>query len=181
MKEYIKEFINNVLLKNGISVMIPENEASNYAFFFIGPQMLYFQEDYFNGQIRFSTVHKPCKKYGTGFSLSNPYEGPAIETVDIQYLSNLPKLYSQIWKNKKVEKYSSFNDYLNSPTNQILKYKILEGNNNFLINFEGRSNKAIGKFYNFKRTVNAADANKAILKLYNSFEHIRVNSISQLT
>jgi hypothetical protein len=181
MKEYIKEFINNVLLKNGISVMLPENEASNYAFFFIGPQMFYFQKDYFNGQIRFSTVHKPCKKYGTGFSLNDPYKGPAIETVDIEYINNLRKLYFDIWRNKNVEQYKSFNEYLNSPINQILKYKILEGNNNFLINFEGRSNKAIGITKNYLRTVNAQDANKAILKLYNNFEHIRVNSISQLT
>ena len=185
MKPYIKEFINEIFLKNGISVMI-ENDTntgnySNYGFFFIGLQMFYFQEDIFSGQIRFSTNHKPCRKYGTGFALHNPYEGPAIETIDINYLNNLPKLYSQIWKNKKVEKYTNFDEYQSYPTNQILKYKILEGNNNFLINFEGRSNKAIGITKNYLRTVNAQDANKAILKLYNNFEHIRVNSISQLT
>ena len=181
MKPYIKEFIDNILLKKGISVMIPDAEASNYGFFFIGPQMFCFQEDIFQGQIRFLTIHKPCKKYGNGFSLNDPYKGPAIETVDFQYLSNLPKLYSQIWKNKKVEKYSSFEDYLNSPINQIIKHFILEGNNNFLINFEARAINAIGITKNYLRTINAPDANKAILKLYNSFEHIRVNSIIQLT
>ena len=181
MKKYIKEFIDNVLLKNGISVMIPENEADNYGFFFIGPQMFYFQEDIFYGQIRFGTKNKPCKKYGTGFSINNPYEGPKIETIDINYIVNLPKLYSQIWKHKKVEKYSSFDEYLNSPINQIIKHRILEGNSNFLINFEARAVNAIGITKNYLRTVSAENANNAILKLYDKFEHITVNSISQLT
>jgi hypothetical protein len=51
----------------------------------------------------------------------------------------------------------------------------------YLINFEGRSNKAIGITKNYKRIVNALDINKAILKLYNNFEHINVNSISEIT
>jgi len=135
MKPYIQDFIQNVLLGNGIDVMIPEDEHSNYAMFFVDGQMFYFQEDYFQGNLRFSSNHKPSQGVGTGLGLHSPYEGIAIEDVTIEYIKDLPKLRSRIWgRSPQIKKisgfYNSFEDYLNAPVNRILKYKILRATQN---------------------------------------------------
>lgn len=135
MKKYILELIENVFLKNGIEVMIHDKESSNFGHFFIGEKMFYFQEDCFEGQIRFSSEHKPCKNLGTGLSILDPYKGIPAENITIEYLNNLPILCNQIWggrirqNSEQPKYYNSFEDYLKSPINRILKYKILKANN----------------------------------------------------
>lgn len=128
MKPYLKEFIDNVLLKNGIDVMIPKDERSNYAMFFVGGQMFYFQEDHFEGQLSFSSCHIPQKGLGSGLGLHTPYHGIVVDSVDIDYINNLPKKLTQIWRIQlnQVKKYTSFEHYLSNPVNKILKYTILK-------------------------------------------------------
>ena len=97
MKTYIKEFIDNVLIKNNIPVMVPVNKHSNYAFFFVSKQMFKLQEDYIEGKIRFSTVNEPTENIGSSFALNEPYHGICVGDINIEYILNLPKLKNQKW------------------------------------------------------------------------------------
>lgn len=69
---------------------------------------------YFSG-VNFSSVHKPDKDIGTGFRVSGEFADP--EKLDICF-RNYPA-----WPtNKNVVKYKSWEEYISSPINRILKY-----------------------------------------------------------
>lgn len=68
------------------------------------------------GGLSYATVHKPCKKAGTGFGLSgfNGYEKADILRINQTFI-NRPEWASQY----SVEKYKGWEEYAN---NRILKY-----------------------------------------------------------
>lgn len=69
---------------------------------------------YFGG-ITFSSVHKPDKEIGTGFRVSGEFADP--EKLDICFRS-----YPSWPTSKNVIKYKSWDEYISSPINRILKY-----------------------------------------------------------
>lgn len=128
MKAYLTQWIEETLLNNGIDVMIPENENSNYGFFFYENIMFYFQEDHFSEQIRFSSHHIPSRGNGSGFGIDQPYEGKHFSNINYENIKELPKKLRKTWGRElsKVKFYTSFEDFMNKET--ILKYKVLKSN-----------------------------------------------------
>jgi len=70
---------------------------------------------YFGG-VNFSSVHKPNKEVGTGFRLSGEFAEP--ELLDICFRTK-PDWYV---KDSNIVKYESWEEYVSSPINRILKY-----------------------------------------------------------
>lgn len=69
---------------------------------------------HFSG-VNFSSVHKPDEEIGTGFRVSGEFADP--EKLDICF-RNYPS-----WPtNKNAVKYKSWEEYVSSPINRILKY-----------------------------------------------------------
>lgn len=48
----------------------------------------------------------------------------------------------------------------------------------YKITFEGREKGAIGKFYKFTKTVKASDFKKALLSLYDNYDHIHPKTVN---
>lgn len=70
---------------------------------------------YFSG-VNFSTVHKPNQSVGTGFRTSGEFADP--ERIDLCFRT-YPEWYVS---DKNVVKYKSWDEYISSPINRILKY-----------------------------------------------------------
>jgi hypothetical protein len=113
--ELLENFLTT-LKENGFNVYVPEN-PSTYAHFVKDNNIGYVQVGYFGG-LEFSTVHKPCNRYGTGFGLNhdNGIIDPTIEDAEKAFAC------SPDWGNPNVEKYKSWDEYISSPVNQIIKY-----------------------------------------------------------
>lgn len=84
----------------------------------------------FGGGLRFSTMHKPNIKIGTGYSIQDQYAGiyePTIENA-FEALAIKPNwAYSGINSHDpQPVKYKGLEDYFKTPTNQILKYDIIQ-------------------------------------------------------
>ncbi len=118
-------------------------------------------------------IHIPMQ-YGYG----EQYEHEAKEAINNL---GILKIEGPLWRYCKENNIQLRSSKFENCKEKELRLQDKENEKSYLINFEGRSNKAIGITKNYKRTVTALDINKAILKLYNNFEHIRVNSIRQLT
>jgi hypothetical protein len=108
-----------LLLEAGYKLIVPE-QPSTYFTFNKGNRFGYVQSDeYLNNT--FTTVHRPCKRYGTGFRM--------------QELDNKLKLYNatetletfipRIWANdpdiKEIKFYSSLEQYLADPLRGVKK------------------------------------------------------------
>ena len=78
----------------------------------------YIQANYYGG-LDYSTVHKPCKRFGTGFGLNNGILGDPLSIDLIHQCLGLTRCWASYYK---VEKFKDWNDYLNYPTNNILTY-----------------------------------------------------------
>ena len=97
-------------------------EKPTYCYFVKDNKIGYVQEAYFGG-LSFSTVHKGCKKFGTGFGLTeNGICEPTLQhAVDCFILA--PN-----WAKRDIGaivKYKSWDEYLSNPVNRILKNREL--------------------------------------------------------
>lgn len=115
----IADFANQ-LLKNGFKIMIPTEGGKSYFFFEKDGKLGYTQQERFNG-FRFSTVHKPCRHAGTGYSLGEKenYE-PSVEDAE----SCLVDYPSWVLSRDRLPlaKYKSLEEYQKKET--VLKYEI---------------------------------------------------------
>ena len=113
------ELLENFLTKlkeNGFDVYVPE-KPSTYAHFVKNNKIGYVQEAYFGG-LEFSTVHKPSRENGTGFGLNRDgLFDPSIEDA-VKALIDCPLRADD----RNVKKYSSWDEYVSSPVNSIIKY-----------------------------------------------------------
>lgn len=99
----IKEF--------GFTVFIANDEASCYGFVTDGVNIGYFQQDEDPRRIRFSTVHKPCKNWGTGFSVNDPWEGLLnVTKEDVLKAFKTPAFFNG--KRVSVIKFASFDKFM---------------------------------------------------------------------
>ena len=127
-KEDFKLFADFVqtLKENGFKVYTAcTDEDVSWAHFVKNNKVGYMQLSYWGG-LTFSTCHKPCRNFGTGFGLYDHNElgniNPTIEDAEKAFI------FAPSWANgnlSDIKKYTSWDDYLNTPTNQILKYKEL--------------------------------------------------------
>jgi hypothetical protein len=119
--ETIEEFAQE-LLRNGFRVMKPTEGSKTYFFFEKHGKLGYVQAARFGG-FRFSTVHKPCRHAGTGYSLGEEgTSNPTIEDAESclvdhpSWVSNRDRL--------EVVKYKSLDEYQEKET--VLSYEITE-------------------------------------------------------
>lgn len=125
----MNEFINE-LKDNGFSVYTSDTkEKPNYISFVKDDKIGYCQIDNF-GHWSFSTVHKPCREAGTGFNVVNELAEPIIQHA-LNCLVVAPgwainrKKFGVNAVNSPIKKYKNWEEYVNTPLNQIMKYKQL--------------------------------------------------------
>ena len=118
-KDHLLNSFANELLNNGFRLLVPV-EPSTYCHYEKGGNLGYCQRDYFGG-LTFSTVHKPSKENGTGFRVSDATYEPTIKDAESAF-----RVAPFLANSKGILKYTSFDDYLKYPTNQIIKCEIIE-------------------------------------------------------
>lgn len=117
------ELLHNFVAKlkeNDFKVYTSDNKDDySYCHIVKDDRIGYIQSSYFGG-LDFSTVHKPCSKFGTGFGISSniykPTLSDALETF----------IFAPIWAKgdlTTIKKYKSWDDYLSLPINEILLNK----------------------------------------------------------
>lgn len=95
----------------GFTVFIAKNEASCYGFVTDGVNIGYFQQDENPERIRFSTVHKPCRNWGAGFSVNDPWNGLLnVTKEDILESFKTPAFFNG--KRVSVAKFASFDEFM---------------------------------------------------------------------
>ena len=127
MDEFIKE-----LKDADFSVYTSDaKKVPTYIFFVRDNKIGYCQIDYF-GWWRFSTVHKPCRDAGTGFCVYEELPEPSIQSasdcliIAPEWAINHKKYGAGVSNTAlTVKKYKSWDEYINTPINQILKYRKL--------------------------------------------------------
>lgn len=108
-----------LLLKNGFDIAIYEKPNCRWITFGKDGNLGYCQYDKVFGW-SFSTVHKPCKEYGTGFRVTENIWNPTIKDAEIVF-------QRPSWANRSiVKRYDNLEEYVNK---SILKYSILCGTN----------------------------------------------------
>lgn len=129
MKNIFKnELLNNfanLLLDNNFRILVPDN-PDTWMHFEKDGKLGYCQLSYFKCGISFSTVHKPNKNCGTGFGLDDSYTGvpsPTIEDAERAFI--LAPNWAKKSDIQHVVKYKGFEEYLEAPTNQIIKKVIV--------------------------------------------------------
>ena len=127
-----------ILVSNNYQVLVPvgADRQISYATFGDNSNVGYMQSGSWGYGLTISTVHKPCKKVGTGYSLeviSKPDESPSAYT-DTQISLELLKtafVFAPNWAFQRdfdhVKKYAGINDYLSLPINNIVKKATVVG------------------------------------------------------
>lgn len=107
-----------LLLDNDMRVFVYKSNSDkpfiNYAFIDNGKGVGYIQGEN-NGGVRLSTVHKACKKYGTGFGLDGYFErrvDVSIEDLSTMFIT-IPT-WERVFNIEDVVKFPSFEHYLNA-------------------------------------------------------------------
>lgn len=103
-----------LLLDNGFRIFksyYKENENLTYFNYSKDNKIAYLQVDYFGG-VKYSTVHKPCRDFGTGFGLCE-------ESVFDLTIEDLEKgfIHHPNWAKgdtTRIKKYSSLDEFLKS-------------------------------------------------------------------
>jgi len=110
------------LKDNGFKVFTSSTEQPTWAHYVKDNKIGYMQLDYFGG-LTFSTVHKPCAKFGTGFRLDERGKyNPTLKDAEQGFIIAPQWARGNL---SDIKKYDSWNNYLSYPTNQILKYREL--------------------------------------------------------
>ena len=132
MKQYTKlEHLNKfaeLLLNNGFTLIVrdePLDRLSTYFHFWKDGNLGYVQSDKYECTT-FSTVHKPCKEYGTGFRASEEWAELTIENAN-KALVRVPAPWAGERKTRDIKYYSSPSEYVEKSV--VLKYKIIEPKN----------------------------------------------------
>lgn len=114
MDEFIQE-----LKENGFTVFTSDKKDNpTYLHFSKDNKIGYMQEERFGG-FSFSTVHKPCREYGTGFRIASEVSEPTIELAYKSFaFSGWP-----IPDPQNIRKYSSVDEYIKKET--ILKQRFI--------------------------------------------------------
>lgn len=110
----LKDFIEKLKV-NGFEVYAPE-PLTTYCNFVKDNKIGYVERSY--SGFNFSTVHKPNTDCGTNFSIHSDIDNPTIKMAEDCFL-NTPH-----WGTghaSHVIKYSSWKEYINYPTNDIIK------------------------------------------------------------
>ena len=118
MKKELKEYVE-LLKNNGFTVY--GVEGSDFVKFTKDNKIGYveFTEYGFN----FSTIHKPCRECGSGFSMHREVFNPTIqEALDCFKLAPNWAYERDI---RAVKKYSSIEDYFSKDINKILNYELI--------------------------------------------------------
>ena len=102
----LKEFIK-VLKENGFKVYAPK-KMSTYCHFVKNGNIGYVERGDFG--FNFSSVHKPNKGCGTGYSIHRDVYEPTIKKAEDCFCVQL-----------NVKKYKDWEDYLKSPINRIIE------------------------------------------------------------
>ena len=115
LHEFVKE-----LKQNGFKVFTSaEDKNYSYCHFIKDDKIGYVQTDYFGG-LSFSTVHKPCKGFGTGFGLNdlnNRVWQPTIKDAEKCFITAPNWATGNIGD---IKKYKNWDEYINTPINKIL-------------------------------------------------------------
>jgi len=115
LHEFVKE-----LKQNGFKVFTSaEDKNYSYCHFIKDDKIGYVQTDYFGG-LSFSTVHKPCKNFGTGFGLNdlnNRVWQPTIKDAENCFITAPNWATGNIGD---IKKYKNWDEYVNTPINKIL-------------------------------------------------------------
>ena len=95
----------------GFDVDVCNDNDHCYGYVTDGKNIGYFQQDAFPEQTRFSTVHKPCRDFGHGFSCQDTYNG-VFEIAEQNVLESFKTL--KFWNKKvvSVQKYADFNEFI---------------------------------------------------------------------
>jgi len=122
--ELLHNFVQT-LKENGFKVYTSSREEDyTYCHFVEGDNIGYVQTSYFGG-LQFSTVHKPCKEFGTGFGLNE--DGIYNPTIVIarEAFVRIPIYWQYKSNTEAVKKYKNWEEYINTPINRILKEREL--------------------------------------------------------
>jgi len=114
-EQQLKEYAE-VLKQNGFDVYMPVKSAT-YCHFVKDDKIGYVEAS--DWGFNFSSVHKPCRECGTGFSIHREVFTPTVQmAIDCFVIApNWGINYCKV-----VNKYKSWEDYLKYPTNKILQY-----------------------------------------------------------
>ena len=117
--QLLHDFVTE-LKKNGFDVYTSSKDNGySYCFFVKDDKIGYVESDYFFG-LNFSTVHKPCQAFGTGFGLNRAVTEPKIENA-LQCFMVCPDTYRNYKGVETIKKYSDWAEYISK--NTILSYR----------------------------------------------------------
>lgn len=125
MNEFITE-----LKGNGFSVYTSDTkENPTYIYFVKDNKIGYCQINDFS-YYSFSTVHKPCRRAGTGYNVYDETTEPTTQKAVACFVIIPRWATKRYWgrnarKAPEITKYKSWDDYLNHPINQILNKREL--------------------------------------------------------
>jgi hypothetical protein len=115
-KNQLLETLAEQIKAAGYQVYYYDNgEPATWMYYGDAYKVAYCQLDEWNDRVRFSSVHKPCRKFGSGFGMHAPYEGETAPTVAIA-----EKAFSYM-SQKPTAKYAGVTEYISSQ--KILKYE----------------------------------------------------------
>lgn len=128
-----------LLLDNGMTLFTTiyksnELEKKTYFYYSDGANIAYAQQEHFGG-IGISTEHKPCKEYGTGFKITDRFQGlinPTLEDAKRGFIkapgwaNDLSKISST--KLNAIVKYKSIDEYLDSAFKRIARTVFITNN-----------------------------------------------------
>lgn len=104
----------------GFEVYVVEDPYWCFGYAVKGNRFGYFQADEWAGTVRFSTCHKPCREWGTGFACQDPWHGLTAPTAaDVLASFETPPY----WHGKpvKVKRYANFEEFLASRSTSLVK------------------------------------------------------------
>lgn len=102
----------------GFEVYLSADAHYNYGYAVKGNGFGYFQADEWAGTVRFSTCHKPCREWGTGFACQDPRNGLAAPTAaDVLASFETPGYWGG--KPVNVKRYASFEEFLAARSNSL--------------------------------------------------------------
>lgn len=103
MSERAKAFII-LLIAAGFEVYTNDHRDKKRWYYFVRDNKIgYFQENKYEG-FSFSTVHKPCKDFGTGFRVQGGIEAP-----DLNIAERTLSFYG--WDKGTIKKYSGWEEF----------------------------------------------------------------------
>ena len=112
----------NLLQQNGFTVIVSKKHPFEWIYFEKDGKIGTVSPGNFYG-LNFSSVHKPCRECGTGFSTDREVTEPTIKHAENTLLHS-PN-WATPYQRKAVIKYKDVNDFISSTNNKWAEYYIM--------------------------------------------------------